>query len=557
MSAQPTNAATLDRERLLAFSFANADVLLELDAKFSVVFASGAVRNLIGRGEQSIIGSPVAALFEARDRPLVAAAIAGLRPNARLGPIASALRPEQGQDNPVNYSAYRLDGTTPRYFVTIMRRVRNAQEEIERALVDVQSGLLNGEGFAGAAAQAQSQHPGSKLTMIELGDLDALARRLDTNSLDDFIGEAGAVLRAASVDGAAAGRIGADKLGVVHGAKVDAAEIDARLNEASRKADPTGAGLRVGHWTTPLAGSGLKAEQMAQVLRFAINSFAEKGLGEFHPASMNDVMHELVSHTVARVAAVRDTIDEGKISIAYQPIVTLRDRRVHHWEALCRPHDEEGPSGVVRFAEQTGLAIDFDLLVVSKVIAALAEANARGLKPTIALNLSARSVDNDMFLGAFRKLLDQQATICPQLMIEITETERLTDLARAENVIQEFRRQRVRVCLDDFGAGASSLSYLENLSVDALKIDGRFVRAMLDKRADAAIVRAIVQMCVELNIRSIGEMVETEQQAARLVQYGVELGQGFLFGSPNRLEDFSAAKPLAPRNLKRKGVVWQ
>jgi len=298
---------------------------------------------------------------------------------------------------------------------------------------------------------------------------------------------------------------------------------------------------------------------MAQVLRFAINSFAEKGLGEFHPASMNDVMHELVSHTVARVAAVRDTIDEGKISIAYQPIVSLRDRRVHHWEALCRPDDEQGPSGVVRFAEQTGLAIDFDLLVVSKVIKALTEANARGLKPTIALNISARSVDNDMFLSAFRQLLEQQAAICPQLMIEITETERLSDLARAENVIQEFRRQRVRVCLDDFGAGASSFSYLEHLSIDALKIDGRFVRAMLDKRADAAIVRAVVQMCVELNIRSIGEMVETEQQAARLVQYGVELGQGFLFGPPNRLEDFSASKPLAPRNLKRKGVVetWQ
>ncbi|HXZ68686.1 MAG TPA: EAL domain-containing protein, partial [Alphaproteobacteria bacterium] len=505
MLAQPTNAA-LERERLLAFSFTNADVLLELDVNFTVVFASGAIRNVVGRGERSIVGGPIAALFEARDRPSVAAAIAGLRPNARIGPIAGALRPHSGDDNPVTYSAYRLDGEAPRYeapryFVTIIRRARSAQEEIERALVDVQSGLLKGEGFASAAAQAQSRHPDSKLTMIELANLDALAKRLDADSFDDFIGEAGAVLRAASVDGEAAGRIGADKLGFVHTSKVDAAEVDARINEASRKADSTGSGLTVGHWTTPLAGSGLKAEQMAQVVRFAINSFAAKGLGEFHPASMNDVMHELVSDTVARLASVRDTIDEGRISIAYQPIVTLRDRRVHHWEALCRPHDDEGPGGVVRFAEQTGLAIDFDLLVVSKVFAALAEANAKGLKPTIALNLSARSIDNDMFLSAFRKLLQQQASVCPQLMIEITETERLDDLVRAENVIQELRRQRVRVCLDDFGSGASSFSYLESLSIDALKIDGRFVGAMFHKRADAAIVRAIVQMCVDLNIR--------------------------------------------------------
>ncbi len=559
MPAPPSNTGADDRERLLAFSFTNADLLVELDANFNIVFASGAVQHLTGRNDKSILGIPITTLFEARERPAVAVALGGLRPNARLRTIESGLKPQKGKDIPINFSAYRLAGDSTRYFVTIMMRARSAEEQLVREHVDVQSGLLDGEGFAGAAAQAQSKHPGSQLTMIELGNFEDLAGRLDDELLDDFMGEAGSVLREASVDGEAAGRIGPDKLGFVHGAKVDPSAVEARINEASRKADPSGAGLNVARWTMPLSGSGLKPEQMSQVLRFAINSFAEQGLGEFKPASMNDVMHDLVNMTLARVAQVRDTIDSGQIEIAYQPIVNMKDRCVHHWEALLRHNENESPQGVVRFAEQTGLAIEFDFLVVSKVVAALQGASEKGLKPHIAINLSARSIENSMFLTAFRDLLKPYAALQPQLMIEITETERLSDLTRADTIIQEFRRQRMKVCLDDFGAGASSFSYVQNLAVDALKIDGAYVRPMLGNPRDAAIIRAIVQLCAELRISSVAEMVENEQQAAKLTQLGVDHGQGFLFGHPNRLEDFEASRPPAPLNLKRRGVTetWQ
>lgn len=559
MPPLPPNTGAVERERLLAFSFTNADLLIELDAHFNVIFASGAIQHLTGRDERSVIGIPVTTLFEARERPLVAVALGGLRPNARLGPMESGLKAQKGKDVPIRFSAYRLAGEVPRYFVTILMRARSAKEQSERDHLDVQSGLLDGERFAGMAAQVQSKHPDSKLTMIELGNFGALAERLGDESLDDFMGEAGTLLREASLDGETAGRIGPDKLGFVHGAKVDPSTVEARINQASRKADPSGAGLNVARWTMPLSGSGLSPEQMSQVLRFAISSFAEKGLEEFKPASMNAVMHDLVSATLARVAQVRDTIDSGQIEIAYQPIVNLKDRRLHHWEALCRHDEDESPQGVVRFAEQTGMAIEFDLLVVSKVMAALQAASERGLKPYVAVNLSARSIENTMFLTAFRDLLKPFAGLQPQLMIEITETERLSDLARADAIIQEFRRQRMKVCLDDFGAGASSFSYVQSLAVDALKIDGAYVRPMLSNPRDAAIIRAIVQLCAELRISSVAEMIENEQQAAKLTQLGVDHGQGFLFGHPNRSEDFEAARPPAPLNLRRKGVTetWQ
>jgi EAL domain-containing protein (putative c-di-GMP-specific phosphodiesterase class I) len=394
--------------------------------------------------------------------------------------------------------------------------------------------------------------------MFELTGIDALAKRAGAEHMERALCEAGTVLRAASIQGETAGRLGPDKLGFVHDAHTDTAAIGARITAISRSADPTGAGLDVAQWTLPLEAAGLQPAQVSQVLRYAIRSFAERGLQEFQPGSMNEMMRGLVSDTIARITSVKDTIDTGSIAIAYQPIVGMKDRRVHHWEALCRPGESESSAGVVSFAEQIGLSGEFDLLVCSKVIAAIEEAAQKQLKPSIAINLSAASIENEMFLAAFRELLAPHAAIRPQLLIEITESSRIADLAAAEKVIQDFRKQGHKVCLDDFGAGAAAFPYIQNLTVDYVKIDGAYVRRMLEDKRDTAILRAIVHLCAELKIGTVAEMIETEAQAKRLAEFGIDFGQGFLFGKPNVGEDFAAARPVA-LNLRRKGLVetWQ
>jgi predicted signal transduction protein with EAL and GGDEF domain len=388
--AAPSAASLAERERLLAFSFANADLLLELDADLRVVFASGAIHHLTGLSGAAIIGRPIVGLIEARDRSAVALALGQLQPNTRLPQFATGLVAASGADMPVMLTGYRLDAEGPRFFITIARRARSSGEIERRARADRQTGLLDASDFADVAASAHSAQPHSKVTMIELAGIEALTKRAGEENTDRVLYDAGAVLRAASIQGESAGSLGRGKLVFVHDAHSDTAAIGARITAISRRADPTGAGLAVAQWSLPLEEADLNPEQMSQVLRYAIRTFAERGLQEFKPGSMNEMMQGLVSDTIARITSVKDTIDTGRIGIAYQRIVGMNDRLVHHWEALCRPGDSESPAGVVSFAEQIGLSGEFDLLVCSKVIAAIEKAAEKQLKPSIAINLSAR-----------------------------------------------------------------------------------------------------------------------------------------------------------------------
>ncbi len=120
-----------------------------------------------------------------------------------------------------------------------------------------------------------------------------------------------------------------------------------------------------------------------------------------------------------------------------------------------------------------------------------------------------------------------------------------TDLPRAQRIIQEFRRAGHKVCLDDFGAGAASFPYLRAFTIDFVKIDGAYVSRMLDAMRDHAILKAMVQLCSDLGTVTIAEMIETDAQAQRLAQTGVDYGQGYLFGRPT-------PTPAMPGILARK-----
>ena len=130
-------------------------------------------------------------------------------------------------------------------------------------------------------------------------------------------------------------------------------------------------------------------------------------------------------------------------------------------------------------------------------------------------------------------LLDENTDLAGQLSLEITESVQLRDLVRAERVVQEVRRRGFAVYLDDFGAGAASFQYLQALTIDGVKIDGTYIKRIGGSQRDDALVRGIVQLCGDLKIATVGEMVETTDQNNFLRSVGVTLGQGWLFGKPS------------------------
>ena len=115
-------------------------------------------------------------------------------------------------------------------------------------------------------------------------------------------------------------------------------------------------------------------------------------------------------------------------------------------------------------------------------------------------------------------------------MFELTESAAIEDLAQADRQIQCLRRAGCEVCLDDFGAGAASLAYLQQLTLDVLKIDGRYIRDLQHGGREATFVKHLVNLCAELNVRTLAEMVETTEAQDAVRAAGVHFAQGWLYG---------------------------
>ena len=238
----------------------------------------------------------------------------------------------------------------------------------------------------------------------------------------------------------------------------------------------------------------------------------------------------MLQATVARIADYRGALDTGAFQLAFQPIVSLADRTsVHHYEALSRTADGTPIASMVSFAEELSMVAEFDMMVCRRVALLLVEAGKR--RPSIAANVSGRSLECPAFAQALLALLGAHPQIRGRMLFELTETAQVHDLARVNRVMQELRRRGFRVCLDDFGSGAATFHYLRAFDVDFVKIDGSLIRSH-DHR-DHAMLRSVVALCREIKVATIAEMIETREQAEWLGRMRVTHGQGYLWGRPS------------------------
>jgi EAL domain-containing protein (putative c-di-GMP-specific phosphodiesterase class I) len=144
-------------------------------------------------------------------------------------------------------------------------------------------------------------------------------------------------------------------------------------------------------------------------------------------------------------------------------------------------------------------------------------------------------LESSIFVASLRKLLAEHPTVRSDIMFELTESVQITDFTLINNVLQTLRREGHLVCLDDVGAGATSFDYLRSLFVDIVKIDGSYIRGMKQATRNIAFVEAIAHLCQSLNIKTIAEMVETQDEAELLKTLKVNYAQGYFYGKPSPL----------------------
>jgi EAL domain-containing protein (putative c-di-GMP-specific phosphodiesterase class I) len=238
---------------------------------------------------------------------------------------------------------------------------------------------------------------------------------------------------------------------------------------------------------------------------------------------------------------LRRALEEDLFVLHYQPIVSLRQGRisggaVSHYEALIRLADEPGdaltaPADFLPAAERYGLIAEIDRVVIAKVIAVLggelADRQAR-----IAVNLSALSITDRGMLAFIEGQLSRHRVDPERLIVELTETSAISDMALAQAFCEGVHRIGAAVALDDFGAGFGSFQYLKLLPFRYLKIDGDFIRALPVSRKDQLLVQALAGVARGMGRQTIAEYVGDEPTLALLREYGVDYAQGFEVGRP-------------------------
>lgn len=537
--------------RFLGFAFANADVLIEVRAGGTISFATGAVQHLLGVREAALIGQPIEMAIAPGDRGLVQRLLRTLGPNCRLTPRTVTL---SVQNRAAVLSGYRL-GSSQSVQLTLTK-VNSLATSSPTADRDQQTGLVQSDAFQNQLAERfglDGEVGAPKLSLVKIADFGEVRSRLSQEAMARLLAEIGALLRVHAADDSLAARLGEDRFGLVHSDAVDVGAIRSEIQATGRAIDPGAPPLTVQNSTIDLASPGLSREDAGRVLLFTVRRFAE----EEHTSeisTMTDALQVLVDQTVNRVAKLRSTITGQRLSLQYQPIVSIADRSLHHFEALARfPDAAAGPT--IAFAESVGLVQDVDLMVAQKAIdELLAPSATEELK--IAVNMSAASLGSDIFVAAYRKLINRFAFVAPRLLIEVTESSTITDLERAARILNDFRNGGQVICLDDFGAGAASFPYLQALPVDFVKIDGSYIKRLGQSRRDDAILRGMVGLSRDIGVKTIAEMVETVEQANQIMAFGIDFGQGYLFGRPENTPSYTPAGPIGVGKRKGARETW-
>ncbi|MBT5860203.1 MAG: EAL domain-containing protein, partial [Alphaproteobacteria bacterium] len=458
----------------------------------------------------------------------------------RFGPLGLRVSPKGRKQLRVVAFGTHLPIHGGRTFVALSARRMGEVSAKQQEDMDAETGLLEKGAFGEMAQKAMSAaSEGGRpynMTLLDLDGIDKLRDRMDSEDADDLVANIAAHMKANSVNGESAGRLDDDKFGLVHDADLDVSALQETIAATVKEADPKGEGLEVASSTVDLEGEMSESDN-ARALLYTINKFSESH-GDFTIDQLSDGYKQMLDETREKIATFKTVIAEGTFDVLFQPIIDLSDRSIHHYEALARLRSmgsDSSPFQFITFAEEVGVIGDFDIAMAKKVITKIKTARLKGDRLSIAVNLSGRSLESPAFVEELHEILKGCASIREELMFEVTESSKITDLESTNKFLQSLRGLGHHVCLDDFGAGAAAFQYLRALEVDYVKIDGIYVREAFTTPNGKVFLKSMASLCSDLGIQTVGEYVETEEVSDFLHQVGVNYGQGYLFGKPGMI----------------------
>ena len=425
---------------------------------------------------------------------------------------------------------------------------------------DAMSGLYTRPAFeqrVRAVVAVQKKNAQWSALYIDTDQLHVVNDNFGMHVGDTVISQLGELIRRRLAPGAFAARISGDRFAALLPTGVeDAAQFAESLRDGAEKLGGVQGEQRL-HVSISIGvaaldpGSGELMHSLAAA-ETACKAAKDRGRNRVESYKTDDqsIVRRFADISIA--ARLRAAIAEDRLRLDAQliaPFINGADVRPHY-ELLLRMIDEDGatlgPDRFLSAANRYQLMPVIDRWVVERAIALLAPHAALLSKRSVgfAINFSGQSLHDDAFADFLIDKL-QHCGLEPSLFtFELTENATVASIDRAENLMRRLRQLGCGVALDDFGTGLSSLSYLRQLPVTILKIDGSFVRDVLkDPRAES-MVQAIAQLARSMSIATVAEYVETEELRHRVAALGVDYGQGFAIARPAPLQEVLAELPL-------------
>ena len=420
---------------------------------------------------------------------------------------------------------------------------RQAAENAHLAMHDPLTDLPNRSLFHDRAQQAilAARRDGTGVALMIL-DLDRFKEVNDTlghHNGDLLLQEIGARLGSALRDGDSVARLGGDEFGLLlpRGAEPsDALAVGEKVREALRQAftlQGVTLDLEASVGIALYPENGQDVDTLLQRADVAMYFAKEDHTGcELYSVERD----EYSPGRLALAAELRRALDEQELLLHYQPIAELAHGQIVGVEALVRwQHPEHGllaPDEFVPLAERTGLIRELTLNVLAEALRQVRAWHEEGLDLRVSVNLSARDLLDFTLPEAVGLLLTANQVPATRLALEITESVILADPMRARAILTRLSEMGVRLAIDDYGSGYSSLGYLKRLPVSEIKIDRSFVMNMEHDENDAVIVRSTIELGRNLGLRVVAEGVETASAWALLKALSCDYAQGYYLSRP-------------------------
>ncbi|WP_440355585.1 putative bifunctional diguanylate cyclase/phosphodiesterase [Melissospora conviva] len=392
------------------------------------------------------------------------------------------------------------------------------------------------------------------LLLLDLDHFKEVNNTLGHSAGDELLQRAAGRLRDLTGNGGLLGRLGGDEFALLLTAVPVAEEAAVRayaLRQAreivARLAVPAEvAGIRISvEASVGVVVAAAGGADMTELLRRADIAMYQAKAGEGSVAFYDGSRDAASTDRLALLAELREALrSDDQLVLELQPAVDLDSGAPTGVEALIRwRHPRRGllkPAEFIRPVEASEQLGAFTRYVVDKALTVAAQWPGRGLDLPISINLSARSLLDPRLPAEIAESLRRHRIPARRLVLEITETVVISELAVIDEVLATLRAMGVQIAVDDFGTGFSTLTFLTRVPVDELKVDRSFVLRMQDSPEAAAIVRTTVGLARELGLRVVAEGVETAEQRAALVAIGCTAAQGYHFHRPMPADQITA-----------------